>query len=69
MLKDYLGEKQIAFSEKLIDLDEKAKDEMESVSNGFFGVPFVVISKDDGTKETVLGFDKGKLDSILEIKQ
>ena len=65
MLKDYLNEKQIAFSEKLVDTDEKAKEEMAEVSNGFFGVPFILITKDNGSKETVLGLDKGKLDSIL----
>lgn len=69
MLKDYLSEKRIAYSEKLIDLDEKAKEEMESVSNGFFGVPFTVVIDDSGNKNTIVGFDKGKLDSVLEIKQ
>lgn len=67
MLRDYLGEKGVAYSEKLVDKDEKAKEEMSGVSNGFFGVPFSVITKDDGTKETVLGFDKGKINSVLGI--
>ena len=66
MLKDYLNEKQIVFTEKLVDMDENAKEEMSGVSNGFFGVPFIVITKDDGTRETVVGFDKGKIDSILK---
>jgi len=66
-LKDYLDSKQVVYTEKLIDLDENAKNEMEKVSGGFFGVPFISIVKDDGTSETVLGFDKGKLDSLLGI--
>jgi len=65
MLKDYFDEKGIAYLEKLIDQDEAAKEEMETVSGGFMGVPFIAIEKDDGTKETVIGFDKGKINSIL----
>lgn len=67
MLKDYLKGKNIAFTEKLVDMDESAQKEMASVSGGFLGVPFTLITKDDGTKETVLGFDQGKINSILGI--
>jgi glutaredoxin 3 len=69
MLKDYLREKSLSFTEKLVDLDDAAKTEMSASSGGFLGVPFSVIIKDDGTKETVVGFDKGKLNSILGIQQ
>lgn len=65
MLKDYLNSKSIAFVEKLVDQNEEAKKEMIAISNGFMGVPFSVITKDDGTKETIIGFDKGKLNQIL----
>lgn len=65
MLKDYLNQKQVSFEEKLVDQDEKAKEEMGVASGGFLGTPFIVITKDDGTKEKVIGFDKGKLDQIL----
>lgn len=68
MLKDFLKEKNLAFTEKLVDTDETAKAEMTASSGGFLGVPFVVITKDDGTKETVIGFDKGKLNSVLGIQ-
>ena len=67
MLKDYLTSKNIAYVEKLVDQDEQAKTEMASVSGGFLGVPFSVILKDDGNKETVVGFDKGKLEQILAV--
>ena len=68
MLKDYLTSKQIIFTEKLVDMDEVAQKEMSEVSGGFLGVPFVSITKDDGTKETVLGFDQGKINSVLKIQ-
>lgn len=69
MLKDYFKEKSLAYTEKLVDMDEAARAEMMASSNGFLGVPFTVITKDDGTKDTVVGFDKGKLNSILGIQE
>jgi len=68
MLKNYLTEKGIDYVEKLVDQDELAKVEMSTVSGGFLGVPFTIITKNDGTEETIIGFDKGKLDSIIESK-
>ena len=65
MLKDYLTSKSIVFSEKLVDQDDTARDQMISESGGFLGVPFTVITKDDGTKENIIGFDKGKIDSLV----
>ncbi|HET7099162.1 MAG TPA: glutaredoxin family protein [Patescibacteria group bacterium] len=68
-LKDYLASKNIAFTEKLVDIDEVAQKEMSDISNGFLGVPFTSITKDDGTKEGIVGFDRGKIDTILGIAQ
>ena len=65
MLKDYLSENGISYTEKMVDLDDDAKDEMLEESGGFLGVPFALFMKDDGTKETVVGFDKGRLEKIL----
>ena len=67
MLKDYLASKNIAFTEKLVDIDEAAREEMSAVSGGLLGVPFTLIIRDDGTKETILGFDQGKINSTLGI--
>lgn len=66
MLKDYLGEKNIPFVEKLVDQDEAARDEMTNYSGGFLGVPFTLIVKDDGARETIVGFDKGRLEQVLQ---
>lgn len=65
MLKDYFVSKRLSFEEKLVDQDETAKDEMSQVSGGFLGVPFTVVTKDNGEVVTVIGFDKGKLEQIL----
>ena len=65
MLKDYFVGKSVEFVEKLVDQDEAARNEMMAASNGFLGVPFTVVTKDDGTKENIIGFDKGKLDALF----
>ncbi len=67
MLKDYFQEKHISYAEKLVDQDDSAREEMMQASGGFLGVPFTVIEKGDGTKETVVGFDKGRINSLLGI--
>lgn len=65
MLKDYLNQSKVSFIEKLVDQDDAARDEMMKSSGGFLGVPFTVVIKDDGSAETVIGFDKGRLNIIL----
>lgn len=66
MLKDYLDEKRIEYEEKLVDQHDSAKQEMLSASGGFLGVPFTVVIKNDGTQDTIIGFDKNKVDEVLE---
>lgn len=66
MLKGYLKEKGFPYTEKLVDQDEAAKDEMMKESGGFLGVPFSTYIKDDGSKADVIGFDKGRVDEILK---
>lgn len=68
MLKDYLKEKNVAYLEKLVDQDDAAREEMMAASGGFLGVPFTIVTKDDGAKENVIGFDKGKLNTLLGIQ-
>lgn len=67
MLKDYLTEAGIPFENIFVDQDEKGREEMMKESGGFLGVPFTVITRDDGIRETVLGFDKNKINQVLGI--
>lgn len=69
MLKNYLDNKQVVYHEKLVDQDDQAREEMAKVSGGFLGVPFTVIEKEDGTKETIVGFDQGRLNRLLNFSQ
>lgn len=66
MLKSYLEEKGVEYTEKLVDQDDEARDKMAEISGGFLGVPYTVVEK-DGQLEKVVGFDKNKLNEILGI--
>ena len=65
MLKEYLDEKDVSYEEKLVDQNDEAKTEMMEKSDGYLGVPFTVITKEDGGEETVLGFDKKRIEEII----
>ncbi len=67
MLKSYLNNRDISYEEKHADLDQKLAEELYEKS-GQLGVPFTIIKKDDGTEESILGFDRQKIDMALGIK-
>ncbi len=56
MLKKYLEDNKINFTEKRVDLNQQDAQEMVAKS-GQMGVPFSVITKEDGQEFGVLGFD------------
>jgi len=65
MLKSFLDEKGVRYTEKLIDQDDEALVEMQGLAEGHQGTPFTIVEKDDGLKEKIIGFDKGKFEEIL----
>lgn len=67
MLKGYLKEKGVAFSEKIVDQDLKSQKEMVALSQGAMAVPFTVVTKEDGLQVKITGFDKKKIDETLGI--
>lgn len=62
--KEYLDSKGIKYENIFVDQDAKAAEDMVKISNQM-GVPFTVITKEDGTKETILGFDRSRIDVAL----
>lgn len=66
MQKDYFAEKKVQYSEILVDENPDEAMKMIEIS-GQMGVPFTVIDKDDGTRATILGFDKSRLDQEIGI--
>lgn len=65
--KNYLDQKGIKYEEKRVDLDPAAANEMITLS-GQMGVPFSVITHEDGKQEGVLGFNRAHLDEVLGLK-
>lgn len=68
MEKDYLDSKGIKYENVFVDEDTNAVAELMGMS-GQLGVPFNVITGEDGSKETILGYDRQRLNKILEISE
>jgi glutaredoxin 3 len=64
--KEYLKSKSIAYQEILVDEDPSQVSVLLEKS-GTMGVPFTIITDENGDEESFLGFDKKKLDAILSI--
>lgn len=64
MQKEYLNSKNINFSEILVDENPEEAQKMIAIS-GQMGVPFTVITKDDGQNVNILGFDRKQIDEAL----
>jgi glutaredoxin len=64
--KRFLAEKGVKFQDVDVEADENEAKEMIKLS-GQMGVPFTLITKDDGTKVGILGFDQPKLTSELQL--
>lgn len=66
LAKDYLKEKGIGFEDINVIENQAAADEMVE-KTGQLGVPVIIV--EDGEKEEIIvGFDRGRLAEILEIK-
>lgn len=63
MVKDYLKDKDIKFTEIDVAADQAKAQEMIELS-GQMGVPVIKIGN-----EIIIGFDKAKIDSALESPQ
>ncbi len=62
--KEYLDSKGIKYENIFVDQDAKAAEDMVKIS-GQMGVPFTVVTGDDGSKITILGFDRARIDLSL----
>lgn len=67
MEKEYLDGHGINYENIFIDEDTKAARDLMALE-GQYGVPFTVFTREDGGKETLLGFDKEEINRILGIK-
>lgn len=64
--KEFFQQKEVNYQE--INLDEQPDKRQELVDmSGQMAVPVTVVTKDDGGKEIVVGFDAPKLTSLLGV--
>lgn len=64
MEKTYLDSKHIPYQNNFVDLDEEAAAAMAEKSDQR-GVPFTIITQDNGVEVHILGFNQAEIDSAL----
>ena len=64
-LEDYLHTNTILYTAVVLDHQPEKLEEFKAANGGFNGVPFTVITKDDGTVVTVRGFNETELAHYL----
>ena len=67
MLKDWLTEHKVDFTDVNVATDPKRGMEMVQ-KTGQMGVPVSVIKFADGREEVILGFDRDRLSRLLNLK-
>ena len=65
-LKDYLDKNEIEYENAPVDEDQELAREMVTLS-GQMGVPFSVVTKDDGERIGILGFNKEAIDDLFNL--
>lgn len=55
------------YTKKITDEDPAAMAEFMGVNDGMIGVPFTVVTADDGTVTKIQGFDQGKFKQVLGV--
>jgi len=66
-LTHWLESKNIAYDKKVTDEDPAAMGEFMAVNDGMIGVPFTVVTDDDGTETKISGFDQAKFKEALKV--
>jgi len=59
-IKEYLDAQHLLYEEKLVDRDNNAAKEMVE-KTGQRSVPVVVVTKENGTEQTIIGHDMGEI--------
>ena len=67
MLKDYLKEKSVDFTDYNVAEDQEKAQEMVN-KTGQMGVPVTIIT-DNKAEEVIVGFDKTRINELLDIEE
>ena len=64
MLKRWLDEKKVEYTDYLVDKNPYAAQMMQ-LQGGEGGVPFSTVALDDGTVEKIVGFDRARFEALM----
>lgn len=64
-LTQWLDSQGQPYSKKITDEDPAAMEEFMRVNDGMVGVPFTVITADDGTVTKISGYDQAKFKAAI----
>ncbi len=64
MLKNWLDEKKIEYTNYSVEINPIAAQQMVQLS-GQMGVPFTTIEKEEGDMEKILGFDRLRFEALF----
>lgn len=67
LVTSWLDKKQVAYEKLNTDEDAQAMVDFMSVNDGTIGVPFTVITNDEGQQTKILGFDQKRFKEALGI--
>jgi glutaredoxin len=56
-----------SYTKKIVDTDDDLMDEFMAINGGMIGVPFTVITTDDGSKHKISGYDRNQFKQVLNI--
>lgn len=68
MLRSYLDSKDVKYDVKMADEDQTIAQELYEKS-GQLGVPFTIVTDEDGKEEAILGFDRARVDTALGLNK
>lgn len=64
---DWLDKNGFSYDKKVTDTDQAVMDEFMAVNDGMIGVPFTVITTDDGNETKISGFDQKAFKTALNV--
>jgi glutaredoxin len=67
MAKEFFAAHGVPFTDHDVAQDLEKRKEMIDVT-GQMGVPVIIVTSANGEKENVIGFDEGRLRTLLDIK-
>lgn len=66
-LEGWLDKQGVAYEKKITDTDPAIMAEFMTVNDGMIGVPFTIITQDDGTQTKLSGFDPKEFKQALNL--